>query len=116
MGVICIFFFLNSAHPRGVARSEGMSQRDEDTTHTEIIEDLTTTSHDSGDQSEKEGTDSRLSKRRRRLRGATKRSTTPGLVYLSSIPPFMKPHKVRHLLSQYGDVGRVYLQPEGEDR
>ncbi len=40
--------------------------------------------------------------------------TTPGIVYLSSVPPFMKPHKVRHLLSPYGSVGRVYLQPEGE--
>ena len=40
--------------------------------------------------------------------------TTPGIVYLSSVPPFMKPHKVRHLLSPYGSVGRVYLQPEGK--
>ncbi|XP_064397747.1 uncharacterized protein LOC135344467 [Halichondria panicea] len=38
--------------------------------------------------------------------------TTPGIVYLSRVPPFMKPHKVRHLLSPYGSVGRVYLQPE----
>ena len=38
---------------------------------------------------------------------------TPGIVYLSRIPPFMKPLKVRHLLSQYGEVGRVFLQPEG---
>lgn len=36
-----------------------------------------------------------------------------GIVYLSRIPPFMKPLKVRHLLSQYGEVGRVFLQPEG---
>ncbi len=40
--------------------------------------------------------------------------TTPGIVYLSSVPPFMRPHKLRHLLSRYGAVGRVYLQPEGE--
>ena len=36
-----------------------------------------------------------------------------GIVYLSRIPPFMKPHKVKHLLSRYGSVGRVYLKPEG---
>ena len=38
---------------------------------------------------------------------------TPGVVYLSRIPPFMKPIKVRQLLSEYGEVGRVFLQPEG---
>ena len=45
----------------------------------------------------------------RELAGAGKN----GIVYLSRIPPFMKPLKVRHLLSQYGEVGRVFLQPEG---
>ncbi|GAA6019951.1 hypothetical protein JCM11491_006717 [Sporobolomyces phaffii] len=33
----------------------------------------------------------------------------PGLVYLSRIPPGMGPGKVKHLLSQYGQVGRIYL-------
>ena len=36
-----------------------------------------------------------------------------GIVYLSRIPPFMKPHKVRQIFSQYGEVGRLFLQPEG---
>ena len=36
-----------------------------------------------------------------------------GVVYISRIPPGMRPTKVRHLMSQYGEVGRVYLQPEG---
>ncbi|GBC02921.1 hypothetical protein RclHR1_00490007 [Rhizophagus clarus] len=35
-----------------------------------------------------------------------------GVIYLSSIPPFMKPSKIRHLLGQFGDIGRVYLAPE----
>lgn len=35
-----------------------------------------------------------------------------GVVYLSSIPPFMKPTKLRHLLAQYGEIGRIYLTPE----
>ena len=42
------------------------------------------------------------------------KKTIPGIVYLSSVPPFMRPHKLKHLLSQYGAVGRVYLQPEGK--
>ena len=36
-----------------------------------------------------------------------------GVVYLSRIPPFMKPNKLRSLLSTYGEIGRIYLRPEG---
>ncbi|KAG9298196.1 hypothetical protein G9A89_002684 [Geosiphon pyriformis] len=35
-----------------------------------------------------------------------------GIVYLSRIPPFMKPLKIRHLLGKFGEIGRVYLAPE----
>ncbi|GJN89488.1 hypothetical protein Rhopal_002474-T1 [Rhodotorula paludigena] len=38
-----------------------------------------------------------------------KNAKTPGLVYLSRIPPGMGPGKVKHLLGQFGDVGRIYL-------
>jgi len=37
-----------------------------------------------------------------------------GIIYISRIPPGMQPPKVRHLMSAYGEVGRVYLQREGE--
>jgi ESF2/ABP1 family protein len=36
-----------------------------------------------------------------------------GVIYISRIPPGMRPAKVRHLMSGYGEVGRVYLQQEG---
>jgi ESF2/ABP1 family protein len=36
-----------------------------------------------------------------------------GVIYISRIPPGMQPAKVRHLMSAYGQVGRVYLQQEG---
>jgi len=36
-----------------------------------------------------------------------------GVIYISRIPPGMNPNKVRHLMSAYGEVGRVYLQQEG---
>jgi ESF2/ABP1 family protein len=36
-----------------------------------------------------------------------------GVIYISRIPPGMRPAKVRHLMSAYGEVGRVYLQQEG---
>jgi ESF2/ABP1 family protein len=35
-----------------------------------------------------------------------------GLIYLSRIPPFMKPAKIKQLLSFYGELGRVFLTPE----
>ena len=36
-----------------------------------------------------------------------------GVIYISRIPPGMRPTKVRHLMSPYGDIGRVFLQREG---
>jgi ESF2/ABP1 family protein len=36
-----------------------------------------------------------------------------GVVYLSRLPPFMKPAKLRHLLQQHGDILRIYLAAEG---
>jgi len=35
-----------------------------------------------------------------------------GVVYLSRIPPFMGPQKVKQLLSQHGEVTRVFLEAE----
>lgn len=36
-----------------------------------------------------------------------------GVIYISRIPPGMRPTKIRHLMSAHGDIGRVYLQQEG---
>ena len=40
---------------------------------------------------------------------ALKRS---GVIYLSRIPPFMKPQKLRSLLEPYGAINRIFLTPE----
>jgi ESF2/ABP1 family protein len=37
-----------------------------------------------------------------------------GVIYISRIPPGMNPNKVRHLMSAYGEIGRVFLQQEGK--
>lgn len=39
-----------------------------------------------------------------------------GIVYLSRIPPAMRPSKVRHLMGGFGAIDRVYLQQEGQFR
>ncbi|KAI4946045.1 RNA-binding ATPase activator esf2 [Alternaria rosae] len=35
-----------------------------------------------------------------------------GVIYLSRVPPFMKPAVMRSLLTPYGAVGRIFLTPE----
>lgn len=40
------------------------------------------------------------------------KSSRTGVIYISRVPPFMKPQKVRNLLSPYGPIGRVFLSPE----
>ena len=44
----------------------------------------------------------------------TEHKTAPGIVYLSRLPPFMKPAKVRYTFAQFGEIGRLFLQPEGK--
>ncbi|XP_048347684.1 activator of basal transcription 1 [Sphaerodactylus townsendi] len=43
--------------------------------------------------------------------GVTKK-VLPGIIYLGHIPPRFRPRHVRNLLSGYGEVGRIFLQPE----
>ncbi|KAK5998547.1 Pre-rRNA-processing protein ESF2 [Cladobotryum mycophilum] len=35
-----------------------------------------------------------------------------GVLYISRIPPFMKPNKLRSLLAPYGTINRIFLAPE----
>ncbi|EFN50823.1 hypothetical protein CHLNCDRAFT_11893, partial [Chlorella variabilis] len=35
-----------------------------------------------------------------------------GIVYISRIPPHLKPQKLRQMLEQHGEIGRLYLAPE----
>ncbi|XP_004466633.1 activator of basal transcription 1 [Dasypus novemcinctus] len=44
--------------------------------------------------------------------GAGRKRVVPGIVYLGHIPPRLRPLHVRNLLSAYGEVGRVFFQPE----
>jgi ESF2/ABP1 family protein len=34
----------------------------------------------------------------------------PGIVYISRLPPGMTPQKVKYLMAQWGDVGKIYAQ------
>merc|ERR1712232_382103 len=32
-----------------------------------------------------------------------------GVVHFASLPAYMKPEKLRHMMEQFGEIGRVYL-------
>lgn len=36
-----------------------------------------------------------------------------GIIYISRLPPNMKPHQLRLYLRSYGDIKRIYCTPEG---
>ncbi|KAI4181185.1 MAG: hypothetical protein L6R41_006769 [Letrouitia leprolyta] len=46
------------------------------------------------------------------LTKSSSRSRKPGVVYLSRIPPFMRPSTVRHILGSFGTITRLFLTPE----
>ncbi|VDC04079.1 unnamed protein product [Peniophora sp. CBMAI 1063] len=53
---------------------------------------------------------------REALAAAQAAAARTGVVYISRIPPGMQPPKVKFLMQQYGEVGRVYLQREDPKR
>ncbi|KAL7754512.1 RNA-binding ATPase activator esf2 [Sorochytrium milnesiophthora] len=42
----------------------------------------------------------------------TQKKDRTGLVYLSRVPPFMQPHRLRALLAPYGEIGKLYVAQE----
>ncbi|KAG7220408.1 hypothetical protein INR49_018246 [Caranx melampygus] len=38
----------------------------------------------------------------------------PGIIYLGHIPPRLRPKHLRNMLSVYGEIGRIFLQPEDQ--
>lgn len=46
------------------------------------------------------------------LKAANASAHSRGVIYLSRIPPFMRPSTVRSLLSQHGPITRLFLTPE----
>ena len=48
----------------------------------------------------------------RKLEAGRNAAKKTGVIYLTRVPPFMKPATVRHLLQAYGEIGRIFLTPE----
>lgn len=43
-----------------------------------------------------------------------KKTRKRGIIYLSTIPPYMNVAKIREIFSEFGEVGRIYLQPSAK--
>ena len=41
-------------------------------------------------------------------------NSIPGLVYVSFLPPKMTPLHLKQIFSKYGEIGRIYLQPDSK--
>lgn len=53
-------------------------------------------------------------KRKKSLMKEAEKADKRGVCYLSRVPPHMDPLKLRQILSEYGEIQRIYLTPEGE--
>ena len=41
------------------------------------------------------------------------RTTTPGIIYLSRVPELMSVKQIRQIFSEFGEIDRIFLQPDG---
>jgi len=48
----------------------------------------------------------------KQLESTARTARKSGVIYLSRIPPFMKPQTVRHLLAPFGTTTKIFLTPE----
>ena len=80
------------------------------TTSQQSSDSLNVQVRDNSDQKSK----SSLAKKAAKASDASART---GVVYISRIPPFMKPHTVKHFLSPSAPsgLGRIFLTPESQD-
>ncbi|XP_026224156.1 activator of basal transcription 1 [Anabas testudineus] len=58
--------------------------------------------------------DDKKKKPKHKMSSCLDRKCIPGILYLGHIPPRLRPKHLRNLLSAYGEVGRIFLQPEDQ--
>lgn len=49
---------------------------------------------------------------KKRLEKNLKKIENTGVVYISRVPPFMKPAKMRSIMARFGETNRIFLAPE----
>ncbi|MCJ1401967.1 RNA-binding ATPase activator esf2 [Xylographa trunciseda] len=79
----------------------------------EIGNDITTLSHEATTESFSTTKNPKLKPlTQSQLASSQRKARKTGVIYLSRIPPFMRPSTIRHLLTPYGDISRLFLTPE----
>ncbi|XP_057421871.1 pre-rRNA-processing protein ESF2 [Lotus japonicus] len=73
------------------------------------IDQTTTTSN--GENNSESKSKKKL-KMKKKLEKETEKADKRGLCYMSRIPPHMDHIKLRHILSQFGDIQRIFLAPQ----
>ncbi|KAG7520766.1 activator of basal transcription 1 [Solea senegalensis] len=65
-----------------------------------------------GDDDDEEEAAAVMKKTKAKVTSCSKRQVVPGIIYLGHIPPRLRPKHLRNMMSAYGEIGRVFLQPE----
>lgn len=69
-------------------------------------------SDDNGSEDEPKSRESKSTSLRQEAKSYSENLERRGVIYMSRIPPFMKPNKARTLFEQFGIVTRIYLAEE----
>eukprot|EP00249_Psilotum_nudum_P014193 c24710_g1_i2 orf=145-903(+) len=64
------------------------------------------------EEDQEDKTEPKKQRRKQQLLKEIADAEKKGVCYLSRVPPHLRPLKLRHLLSQYGEILRIYLAPE----
>ncbi|KAF7210419.1 activator of basal transcription 1 [Nothobranchius furzeri] len=71
------------------------------------------TAKDRRDDEDEDEDEEQASEEQDNCDGAIKKDKrVPGIIYLGHIPPRFRPKHLRNMLSAYGEIGRIFLQPE----
>lgn len=70
------------------------------------MESISTEEKHASNQKDEEGNDGQ--------NGKKKKMRIPGIVYMSRVPQYMSVKKVREVLGDHGELGNVFLQPDGK--
>ncbi|OJD34694.1 pre-rrna-processing protein esf2 [Diplodia corticola] len=106
---------LRKADARSVPKPAGLAAEEDNAPEEEEADAAAAAADDDDDGNDDPLEPAAAAKRplsAKKLEKAQKAVKKTGVVYLSRIPPFMKPATVKSLLSQHGAVGRVFLTPE----
>ncbi|KAA8910392.1 hypothetical protein TRICI_004190 [Trichomonascus ciferrii] len=108
------------ANLKGGSDSEDEEMQDEEEGRTEMVKKAPVQKSDDKDEDDEDEDEEENKKEdkivkpisKKELEKREKQIKKTGVVYISRIPPFMKPDKLKHILSRFGEVNRIFLVPE----